>query len=44
MLSVSNQNVEFKRSMNFNHLNAGMYFLHISSDGLSYVERLVIQK
>ncbi|MEX0811734.1 MAG: PKD domain-containing protein [Chitinophagales bacterium] len=42
--SVSNQNVEFKRSMNFNHLNAGMYFLHISSDGLTYVERLVIQK
>lgn len=42
--NVSNQDVVFKKSMNFNHLNTGMYFLHISSDEMTYVERIVVQK
>lgn len=42
--SVSNNSLNFRKSMDLSHLNSGVYFLHINSDGLNYVNRVMIQK
>lgn len=42
--AASNNALNFNKALDLNHLNSGVYFLHIESNGLSYVNRLVIQK